>query len=219
MDWADGFFARLKQKTSLTGHVLDVYGAAINSLAFVISLGIYNYYLFGENALFLFTLFIYPFCYGTLLTKFSNNFIIEEINTKNLTTSSNKSNFKTDIKSYTGRACGISQVIPKYTKPRYTCKELNEDPVIAMEQGARIYSAFKRYARGNDKMNLCAYNQGFRCKGEFSPKHKEIGMEYASKVKKFQKRLKRQIKKEKKELFYKLNNTIWRAYSNIKDLL
>jgi len=130
-----------------------------------------------------------------------------------------ESNFTTNIKSYTGKACGISQVIPKYTKPRYTCKELNEDPVIAMEQGARIYSAFKRYARGNDKMNLCAYNQGFRCKGEFSPKHKEIGMEYASKVKKFQKRLRRQIKKEKKELFYKLNNTIWRAYSNIKDLL
>ena len=102
LDWADGFFARLKQKTSLTGHVLDVYGAAINSLAFVISLGIYNYYLFGENALFLFTLFIYPFCYGTLLTKFSNNFIIEEINTKNLTTSSNKSNFKTIKESHSG---------------------------------------------------------------------------------------------------------------------
>ena len=129
-----------------------------------------------------------------------------------------ESNFKTDVKSYTGRACGISQVIPKYTKPRYTCKELNEDPVIAMEQGARIYSLFKPYARGNDKMNLCAYNQGFRCKGEKSPDHKKAGMGYAEKVKRFQRRLKRQLRRDKKEI-NSLTKVVWRAYSNFKGLL
>lgn len=129
-----------------------------------------------------------------------------------------ESNFKTDIKSYTGRACGISQVIPKYTKPRYTCKELNEDPVIAMEQGARIYSLFKPYARGNDKMNLCAYNQGFRCKGEKSPDHKKAGMSYANKVKRFQRRLKRQLRKDKRNI-KNLSKVVWRAYSDFKGLL
>jgi hypothetical protein len=81
LDWADGFLARLKEKTSLTGHVLDIYGANINSLTFVISLGIYQFF-YLESIIFLFTLFIYPFCYGTLLTKFSNQYILEKINAK-----------------------------------------------------------------------------------------------------------------------------------------
>jgi len=129
-----------------------------------------------------------------------------------------ESNFKTNIKSYTGRACGISQVIPKYTEPKYTCKELNSDHVAAMEQGARIYSLFKPYAKGNDKINLCAYNQGYRCKGEKGPKYVESGMEYAEKVKKFQRRLKRQLRKDKRKI-KNLKNVVWRAYSNFKGLL
>ena len=117
-----------------------------------------------------------------------------------------ESNFKTNIKSYTGRACGISQVIPKYTEPKYTCKELNSNHVAAMEQGARIYSLFKPYAKGNDKMNLCAYNQGYRCKGEKPPKNpgdfdpEKAGKVYASKVIKFRKRLRRKIKKQRKKI-------------------
>tara|TARA_Y100000746_G_scaffold232707_1_gene250766 strand:+ start:3097 stop:3918 length:822 start_codon:yes stop_codon:yes gene_type:complete len=84
LDWADGCFARLKGKTSLTGHVLDIYGANINSLTFIVSLGIYEYFYFNESIFFLITLFIYPFCYGTLLTKFSNQYILESINAKSL---------------------------------------------------------------------------------------------------------------------------------------
>ena len=126
-----------------------------------------------------------------------------------------ESNFKTNILSYTGRACGISQVIPKYTKPRYTCKQLNNNHVVAMEQGARIYSLFKPYAKGNDKINLCAYNQGYRCKGEKGNKYVKSGMGYAAKVKKFQKRLRRQVKKEKKNID-KMTKVVWRAFNNIK---
>jgi len=129
-----------------------------------------------------------------------------------------ESNFKTNIKSYTGRACGISQVIPKYTEPKYTCKELNSDHVVAMEQGARIYSLFKPYAKGNDKMNLCAYNQGYRCKGEKGPKYVKSGMGYAEKVKRFQRRLKKQLRKDKKKI-NSFTKVVWRAYSNFKGLL
>ena len=108
-----------------------------------------------------------------------------------------ESNFNTNIKSYTGRACGISQVVPKYTRPRYTCEELNEDQIAAMEQGARIYSLFKSYSKGEDNLNLCAYNQGYRCKGEKGEKYVKMGMGYAKKVKKFQNRLNKQIYKNK----------------------
>ena len=110
-----------------------------------------------------------------------------------------ESNFKTNIRSYTGKACGISQVIPKWTRPRMTCKELNQNPGKAMEQGARIYSLFKPYARGKDDINLCAYNQGYRCKGEKGEKYVKSGMGYAKKVKKFRRRLKREIKRKNKE--------------------
>lgn len=129
-----------------------------------------------------------------------------------------ESNFKTNIKSYTGRACGISQVIPKYTEPKYSCKELNSDHVAAMEQGARIFSLFKPYAKGNVKLNLCAYNQGYRCKGEKGSKYVESGMGYANKVKRFQRRLKRQLRKDKKSID-KLTKVVWHAINNFKGLL
>jgi soluble lytic murein transglycosylase-like protein len=116
-----------------------------------------------------------------------------------------ESNFKSNIVSYTGKACGISQVVPKWTRPKMSCKELNENTKAAMEQGARIYSIFKKYGGRNLDITLCAYNQGYRCKGEKPPKTpngfdpEKTGMQYASKVKKFRKRLKKSIRKQKKK--------------------
>lgn len=78
LDWADGHFARIKNQTSLTGHILDVYGARVHSLTFFIGLGFYEFF-YLENILFLALLFVYPFFYGTLLTKFSNQYILDEI--------------------------------------------------------------------------------------------------------------------------------------------
>ena len=115
-----------------------------------------------------------------------------------------ESNFKTEIISYTGKACGISQVVPKWTRPRVTCKDLS-DPKVAMEQGARIYSIFKIYGGRSLDITLCAYNQGYRCKGEKPPKKEgdfdpeKTGIVYASKLKKFIRRLRRSIRKQKKK--------------------
>ena len=83
LDWTDGHLARLKGMTSLTGHILDVYGARINSLTFIVALGIYEFFYFNNNIYFLGSLFIYPFCYGTLLTKFSNQYILDSITAEN----------------------------------------------------------------------------------------------------------------------------------------
>ena len=41
LDWSDGHFARITEQTSLTGHILDIYGAHLNSLGFQIGLGMY----------------------------------------------------------------------------------------------------------------------------------------------------------------------------------
>jgi len=78
LDWTDGQLARVKKKTSLTGHILDTYGALIHSISFIIALGIYQYY-YLNNIWFLFALFIYPFCAGTLLTRFSYRYIYDDL--------------------------------------------------------------------------------------------------------------------------------------------
>ena len=41
LDWSDGPLARLKYKISLKGHILDVYGAYLNSIGFTIGLGFF----------------------------------------------------------------------------------------------------------------------------------------------------------------------------------
>lgn len=117
-----------------------------------------------------------------------------------------ESNFTTSIDSYTGKACGISQVVPKWSRPRVTCEKLNSDPEEAIRQGARIFHLFKKYGKGSLDISLCGYNQGYRCKNEVEVKNKndydpkKTGMFYANKVKKFRKRLRRQITREKKRV-------------------
>ena len=66
-------------------------------------------------------------------------------------------------------ACGLTQVLPKWTRnPRRTCSELMDNPEISLDTGAKMLYAFlnsKRYADGNLKVALCAYNAGYsNCK-------------------------------------------------------
>ena len=98
LDWTDGHIARLKGMESLTGGILDVYGAQIHSLTFIIGLGMYQYFYFDHNNFFLATLFIYPFCYGTLLTKFSNQYILDSITSENFKKDANFSESVSSIK-------------------------------------------------------------------------------------------------------------------------
>ena len=62
-------------------------------------------------------------------------------------------------------ACGLTQLLPKYTKPRHSCKEL-KNPEISIWLGAKcLKSWIKNYGRGNEIIGLCGYNAGYRCKG------------------------------------------------------
>lgn len=69
----------------------------------------------------------------------------------------------------TAGACGLTQVIPKWTGGpetggiRYTCKQLR-DPVTSIRVGAKILSYnIKVYGKGNVDKGLCFYNAGTKC--------------------------------------------------------
>ena len=90
------------------------------------------------------------------------------------------------VVSYAG-ACGLTQVIPKYSRG-YTCKQL-KDPDTSIRVGAKIFSYwYYKYAKRNKSIALCGYNAGFRCKGKNPNKY---GLTYAKKVVKMYGRLKR----------------------------
>ena len=128
-----------------------------------------------------------------------------------------ESNFTSDIKGYTQKACGISQVLPQYTslynkkisykrkkaEKRRVCNLL-KDTRIGMYYGAKAFSFwYNKYGKKNKAIALCGYNAGFRCKGE-SIKMKDLLIAqraneiYVPKVLKFHSRLKRKIRKLKR---------------------
>ena len=127
-----------------------------------------------------------------------------------------ESRWTTKSKS-SGNACGIMQVLPKYTKnPKLSCKDL-QIPVIGIKTGAKKLNYWiHKYGKGNKSTGLCGYNAGFRCKGDNKNKS---GLNYAKSVLKFKKvfdrRLKRQkLKYEKKNMY----NYLLSLANNLGDL-
>ena len=66
-------------------------------------------------------------------------------------------------------ACGLTQVIPKWTggretgRKKYTCKQL-KNPKTSIRVGAKILGyIIKNYAKGNEDKALCMYNAGSVC--------------------------------------------------------
>ena len=95
-------------------------------------------------------------------------------------------------------ACGLTQVIPKYTGNRITgtrkltCQQL-KNPRVAITAGAKTLSYWvNKYANRNIPVALCGYAAGYRCKGKRVSKG---GMRYARKVLRFQKRIEAHAKK------------------------
>ena len=99
-------------------------------------------------------------------------------------------------------ACGIMQVLPKYSKKfankgrNLTCKEL-KDPETSIRVGTKILNYWLHtYAKGNETIALCGYNAGFRCKGENKNKQ---GLKYAKAVLKYRKYFKRKMRIQKRK--------------------
>jgi len=93
-----------------------------------------------------------------------------------------ESSFNPWAKSHAG-ACGLTQVIPKYTGKyspvkKYSCAQL-KNPYTSIRAGAKIFSWWINYHNGNVERALCGYSSGFRCKGK---KPLRAGIRYAKKV-------------------------------------
>jgi hypothetical protein len=81
LDWSDGNLARIKYETSLTGHLLDEYGATINSIGFIIGLGFFAMHQSGFNFI-AYILPIVPFLHGEKFMSVGKVIILNNI--KNL---------------------------------------------------------------------------------------------------------------------------------------
>lgn len=115
-----------------------------------------------------------------------------------------ESSFKRNVVSSAG-ACGLTQVIPKYTggvaiRKKYTCDQL-KNPFTSIKVGAKILSWWIKYHKGNISLALCGYNAGFRCsyrknkQGKIVKRPNKHGMRYARKVLKYSKLLKNNLSK------------------------
>tara|TARA_B100000700_G_C14941296_1_gene806892 strand:+ start:750 stop:1271 length:522 start_codon:yes stop_codon:yes gene_type:complete len=96
-------------------------------------------------------------------------------------------------------ACGLTQVIPKYTGNRltgtkkYTCRQL-KNPKNSITAGSKTLSFWiNNYGRGNLKVGLCGYSSGFRCKGK---RRLKAGFAYAEKVLRIKKKIDRIYRKK-----------------------
>jgi phosphatidylglycerophosphate synthase len=79
LDWSDGHLARIKFKTTLTGHILDEYGAVINSICLTVGLGFYA--MHQSNLLFLMYLIpIAPLLHGTMFVSFGKIIMFNNLN-------------------------------------------------------------------------------------------------------------------------------------------
>ena len=89
-------------------------------------------------------------------------------------------------------ACGLTQVLPKYTKPKVTCQEL-KDPKVSIAVGAKTLSFWvKKYGKGNYKIGLCGYNSGYACGRAANPKQRSVL--YANRVLALARKIKRRAK-------------------------
>lgn len=76
LDWSDGHLARATGQTSLTGAILDEFGALLNSLGLKIGLGFYVAQKTGIDG-FYFLIPLIPFFYAAHLVHFSRIFILD----------------------------------------------------------------------------------------------------------------------------------------------
>ena len=72
LDWSDGHLARIRGQTSLTGHILDTFGAQLNSLGLQVGLGFYVVHK-SDIIWFYYLIPLVPFFYATNLVHYSRS--------------------------------------------------------------------------------------------------------------------------------------------------
>ena len=95
-----------------------------------------------------------------------------------------ESNWTVRARNRSSGACGLTQVLPRFTIPRLTCRQLRTDGGLSIRTGARQLSGWIARAtqhRGDSTLRgLCGYNAGNSC---FDGNHwRNAGMRYARRV-------------------------------------
>lgn len=95
-----------------------------------------------------------------------------------------ESNWTVRARNRNSGACGLTQVLPRFTIPRLTCRQLRNDGGLSIRTGARQLSGWIARAtqyRGDSTLRgLCGYNAGNSC---FDGNHwRNAGMRYARRV-------------------------------------
>ena len=95
-------------------------------------------------------------------------------------------------------ACGLTQVIPRYTKnPKQNCRQL-KDPQTSIETGTRTLRRWiNKYGKGNLSKGLCGYNAGYTCGRRYNKRHG--GWRYSRKVQRHAKKIRDEIERMEKE--------------------
>ena len=79
LDWSDGHLARLKYSPTLTGHILDEYGASINSIGLIMGVGFFSINQTGYTFL-MYPIAIAGFLHSEKYTSFGKNVILSQLN-------------------------------------------------------------------------------------------------------------------------------------------
>jgi soluble lytic murein transglycosylase-like protein len=86
-------------------------------------------------------------------------------------------------------ACGLTQVLPQYTKnPKLTCKQL-KDPTRSIYAGAAALGVWvqkHKYLKG-----LCGYNAGYTCGKKYRKTHR--GWRYARRVLRYSRKIAKEL--------------------------
>jgi|TARA_R110000851_G_scaffold62165_1_gene142823 soluble lytic murein transglycosylase-like protein len=86
-------------------------------------------------------------------------------------------------------ACGLTQVVPRWTNPRKTCQQLLFAPTSIYEGTKMLRRWMDRFGRGNLSRALCGYNAGYSCRSQGSR-----GWRYARKIQRLARRIKAQVR-------------------------
>jgi len=85
-------------------------------------------------------------------------------------------------------ACGLTQVLPRYTTPRKSCRQLFFAPVSIYEGAKALRRWTDSFGRGNLARGLCGYNAGYSCRSRTSR-----GWRYSRKIQRLTRRIQREM--------------------------
>lgn len=87
-----------------------------------------------------------------------------------------------------GGACGLTQVIPRWTRPRKTCDQLLYPPTSIYEGAKMLRRWTDTFGRGSVNRGLCGYNAGYSCRARTSR-----GWRYSRKIQRMFLRIQREV--------------------------